>query len=50
MNKREINQKLIVNYKNHLIDEEKSLATITKYIRDIENFINMRIKRKLPRN
>ena len=38
MNKREINQKLIVNYKNHLIDEEKSLATITKYIRDIEKF------------
>ena len=47
MNKREINQKLIVNYKNHLIDEEKSLATIYGILK---NFINMRIKRKLPRN
>ena len=49
MNKREINQKLIVNYKNHLIDEEKSLATITKYIRDIEKFYQYADKKEVTK-
>lgn len=49
MNKREINQKLIVNYKNHLIYEEKSLATITKYIRDIEKFYQYADKKEVTK-
>lgn len=35
---RELNQHLIMKYRDHLIDEEKSNATIEKYIRDIEKF------------
>ena len=49
MNKREINQKLIVNYKNHLIDEEKSLSKITKYIRYIEKFYQYAYKKEVTK-
>jgi site-specific recombinase XerD len=36
--KRTITPELILNFKNHLINEEKSTSTITKYIHDIEEF------------
>ncbi len=35
---RKITRKLIENYKNHLIDEEKASATLEKYMRDINTF------------
>lgn len=35
---RKITIELIENFKNHLIREEKSQATIEKYIRDISAF------------
>ena len=34
--KRIITAELISNFKNHLINEEKSMSTITKYIHDVE--------------
>ena len=37
---RVIYQKTIENWKNHLIEDEKSLATTEKYIRDISAFSN----------
>lgn len=37
---RVISQKTIENWKNHLIEDEKSLATTEKYIRDITAFSN----------
>jgi len=37
---RVISQKTIENWKNHLIEDEKSLATTEKYIRDISAFSN----------
>lgn len=37
----------IENYKNYLVEEEKSKATIQKYIRDIEKFYNFLDKDKL---
>lgn len=37
---RVISQKTIENWKNHLIEDEKSLATTEKYIRDINAFSN----------
>ncbi len=36
---KKITDKLIQNFKNHLINEEKSSATIEKYIRDISAFL-----------
>ena len=30
----------IINFKNHLIEEEKSFFTITKYIRDVNKFVS----------
>ena len=35
---REITNELILKFKNYLIEEEKSKATLEKYIRDIETF------------
>ena len=35
---RELKRELISNFKNYLIEEEKSKATLEKYIRDIETF------------
>ena len=35
---RELTRELISNFKDHLIEEEKSKATLEKYIRDIETF------------
>ena len=36
---KKITQKLITNFKNHLINEEKSDATLEKYLRDIHTFV-----------
>ena len=35
---REITNELILKFKSYLIEEEKSKATLEKYIRDIETF------------
>ena len=35
---RELTNELILKFKNYLIEEEKSKATLEKYIRDIETF------------
>lgn len=37
--KREITKKLILNFKEYLLNEEKSAATIEKYIRDVRTFL-----------
>lgn len=37
---RKITDKIIRKFKNHLIDEEKSKATLEKYIRDIYTFVD----------
>lgn len=37
---RKITNKLVCNFKMHLIEEEKSPATIEKYIRDVTMFMN----------
>ncbi len=36
---KKINDKMIYDFKNHLIEEEKSDATIEKYLRDITSFV-----------
>ena len=35
---RELTKELILEFKSYLIEEEKSKATLEKYIRDIETF------------
>lgn len=37
--KREVTKKQILNFKEYLLDEEKSTATIEKYIRDVMAFL-----------
>ena len=36
---KKITEKLIKNFRNYLINEEKSDATLEKYIRDISTFL-----------
>ena len=40
---KKITEKLIKNFRNYLINEEKSDATLEKYIRDISAFESLRI-------
>lgn len=37
--KRKITQKQLIDFKQHLVNEEKSAATIEKYVRDVQTFI-----------
>lgn len=38
MNERKITERIILNFKNHLTEQEKSPTTIEKYIRDVRAF------------
>ena len=38
MKSKELTQEIISDYKNHLILEERSCATVEKYIRDVKAF------------
>ncbi len=47
---RKITNELITNFKEYLIDEEKSVATLDKYIRDIIVFMNWSNDRELGKS
>lgn len=46
----QITMNLILRYKNHLIEEEKSEVTIEKYVRDVKAFYEWADGRELTKN
>lgn len=46
---KKITVELIERFKNHLVDEEKSQATVEKYVRDILGFVDWLWKRELQK-
>lgn len=44
-----ITKKEISNYRNHLLAEEKSMATIEKYVRDVSGFANWLLNKPLEK-
>ncbi len=47
---RKINKKAIEDFEIHLINEEKSKATVNKYIRDVSEFALWLDKRELNKS